>query len=76
MNCDFYLNLLRKMVAIPSPSGKEEGVSAVISAALNELGIKHEVLRGNIVVINEAWDASRPPLALDAHIDTVAPNNG
>lgn len=76
MNCDFYINLLRKMVAIPSPSGKEDGVSAVISAALNELGIKHEVLRGNIVVINEAWDASRPTLALDAHIDTVAPNNG
>ena len=76
MNCDFYINLLRKMVAIPSPSGKEDGVSAVISTALNELGIKHEVLRGNIIAINEAWDAYRPTLALDAHIDTVAPNNG
>ena len=76
MNCDFYINLLRSMVAIPSPSCKEDGVSATISAALDELGIRHEVLRGNIIAINEAWDASKPTLALDAHIDTVAPNNG
>ena len=76
MNCDFYIDLLRKMVAIPSPSGKEDGVSAVISAALKDLGIKHEDLRGNVIAVNEVYDASKPTLALDAHIDTVAPNNG
>lgn len=76
MNCEFYINLLRGMVGIPSPSCKEDGVSARISSALDELGVGHEILRGNIVAINEGWDASKPTLALDAHIDTVAPNNG
>jgi len=76
MNCEFYIELLRKMVAISSQSGKEAEVSALISKALDELGIKHESLRGNIVAVNEGFDKTKPTLALDAHIDTVAPNNG
>ncbi|MCR5518860.1 MAG: M20/M25/M40 family metallo-hydrolase [Bacteroidales bacterium] len=76
MNCDFYMDLLRKMVAISSQSGNEAEVAVLISAALDELGIKHELLRNNIVAVNEGFDKSKPTLALDAHIDTVAPNNG
>ena len=76
MNCDYYVNLLRRMVAVSSQSYEEAEVSALIGRALDELGIRHEILRGNIIAVNESYDASRPTLALDAHIDTVAPNNG
>ena len=76
MNCNYYMNLLRSMVAISSQSHEEAEVSALIGKALEELGIKHEILRGNIIAVNESYDASKPTLALDAHIDTVAPNNG
>ena len=76
MNCDFYVDLLRKMVAIPSQSGNEAEVATLIGDALHCLGISFARLRNNIVAANLAFDKSKPTLALDAHIDTVAPNNG
>lgn len=76
MNCDFYIDLLRKMVAIPSRSGDEAGVASLIGDALQSLGINYTRLRNNIVAVNSGFDRSKPTLALDAHIDTVAPNNG
>lgn len=76
MNCDFYIDLLRKMVAIPSQSGNESKVASLIGDALKELGIRYHRLRNNIVAVNSGFDVSKPTLALDAHIDTVAPNNG
>ena len=76
MNCDFYADLLRKMVAVPSQSGNEAGVAGLISDALDSLGIRFSRLQNNIVAVNRCFDKSRPTLALDAHIDTVAPNNG
>ena len=76
MNCDFYVDLLRKMVAIPSQSGNEAEVATLIGDALHCLGISFARLRNNIVAVNLAFDKSKPTLALDAHIDTVAPNNG
>ena len=76
MNCDFYVELLRKMVAISSQSGNEPEVAALIGDALHSLGISFARLRNNIVAVNQGFDKSKPTLALDAHIDTVAPNNG
>ena len=76
MNCDFYADLLRKMVAVPSQSGNEAGVAGLIGDALDSLGIRFSRLQNNIVAVNRCFDKSRPTLALDAHIDTVAPNNG
>jgi len=74
MQVSIYMDLLRRMVAVPSLSFEEEKVRDVISAQLNEWGIEHQVLRNNIVALNRDFDPSRKTLALDAHIDTVPAN--
>lgn len=73
---DDSMELLRKMVRIPSPSYAEGAVSELISNALREWGVPHSVEKGNIVAVSEGFDASRSTLALDAHIDTVPPCEG
>ena len=71
-----YTDILRRMVRIPSPSFGEEEVCTLLSAFLDSLGIVHEICRGNIIAVNKFFDPGKKTLALDAHIDTVPPNNG
>ena len=66
-----YIELLRKMVAVPSPSFAEEEVCALICSALDSWGIACRTPRGNIVAVNRQFDPSKKTLALDAHMDTV-----
>ncbi|MCR5351625.1 MAG: M20/M25/M40 family metallo-hydrolase [Bacteroidales bacterium] len=68
--------LLRQMVRIPSLSGQEADVIACVSSFLDRSGIPHERIRGNIVATNRHFDAAKPTLVLDAHLDTVPVNNG
>ena len=70
------IQLLRQMVRIPSRSGEEGAVAALVSGALDAWGIPHEVVRGNILALNRRFDPSKPTLALDAHLDTVPANGG
>lgn len=74
MQVDIYMDLLRRMVAVPSLSFEEEKVRDVISAQLQEWGIGHQLLRNNIVALQKNFDPSKKTLALDAHIDTVPAN--
>jgi Acetylornithine deacetylase/Succinyl-diaminopimelate desuccinylase and related deacylases len=68
--------LLRKMVAIPSPSFGEAEVCSLISAQLDNWGVKHERIRDNIVAANLCGMDDAPTLVLDAHIDTVPAASG
>ena len=76
MDNNRYIELLRQMVRIPSPSFEESAVCRCICGGLDEWGIAYEVLNGNIVACNKGFDPSKPTLALDAHIDTVPPCGG
>ena len=67
------IDLLREMIAIPSPSFEEEKVAALISSRLFEWGITHKLVRGNIVALHPDFSFSKKTLALDAHMDTVSP---
>ncbi len=62
--------LLRELVAIPSPSGKEETAVARLAEALRAEGLSPQVSGRNLWV--EAG-SGRPVLLLNAHIDTVNP---
>lgn len=67
--------LLKEMVAIPSPSFREDAVCSHISSWMTSKGIKHERI-GNNLVAEHVVDPGQPTLMLCAHIDTVEPCEG
>jgi len=70
--------LLRKIVSIDSPFGKEDGVSDFIVALLEGHGIDVKVLpvegHGGDVVAR--LDGTGPTVVLNGHMDTVHPSSG
>jgi acetylornithine deacetylase len=69
------VDLLKEMVAIPSPSFSESAVCDHISGWMDERGISHERI-GNNIVAEHITDPSGPTLMLCAHMDTVSPAEG
>lgn len=69
------VELLREMVAIPSPSFHEDAVCSHISNWLTANGVEHERV-GNNIIAEHIVDPSKPTLMLCAHIDTVDPCEG
>ena len=67
--------LLKEMVAIPSPSFREDAVCSHISDWMTSKGIQHERM-GNNIVAERIVDPGQPTLMLCAHIDTVEPCEG
>ena len=70
------LALLRKMVRIPSTTFNEKAVSDLLVSAMESWGMQPRRYGLNIVTVNRTYDAGRPTLVLDAHIDTVQPSDG
>ncbi len=70
------IQLLREMIAIPSPSFREEEVSLHISSFLEKCGIVHKRLCNNILAVNRHFTPGRKTLMLCAHMDTVEPCGG
>lgn len=68
-------DLLREMVAIPSPSFSEEQVCSYICNWLSDKGLPYERVLNNIIV-ELTTDKTLPTLMLCAHIDTVEPCDG
>ena len=69
------VELLKDMIAIPSPSFSESAVCEHISGWLSERGIEHRRV-GNNIIAEHITDPSMPTLMLCAHIDTVSPAAG
>ena len=67
------VELLKEMVAIPSPSFSEDAVCSHISGWMTERDIVHERI-GNNIVAEHIVDPSMPTIMLCAHIDTVSPS--
>ena len=67
------VELLKAMVAIPSPSFSEDAVCSHISGWMHERGIGHERV-GNNIIAEYIVDPSKPTIMLCAHIDTVSPS--
>ena len=67
------VNLLREMIAIPSPSFEEDAVCSHICFWLSNKGIEHQRI-GNNIIAEHITDPGKPTLMLCAHIDTVSPS--
>ena len=65
------VDLLREMIAIPSPSFEEDAVCDHISKWLSEHNVTHRRV-GNNIIAEHIIDPARPTLMLCAHIDTVS----
>ncbi len=81
---DRFLADFLELVQIPSPSGREGKVAQVVRSRLEELRLTVEEDRagagfggeqGNLIVRRDG-DLPRPPLLLNAHLDTVLPCEG
>ena len=73
---DDSLNLLRKLISIPSLSREEENTASAIERFLEDHGVKTHRLINNVWAFNEHFDAKKPTILLNSHHDTVKPNPG
>lgn len=67
------VELLKEMIAIPSPSFEEDAVCSHVSRWLSEHGIGHRCA-GNNIIAEHIVDPAKPTLMLCAHMDTVSPS--
>lgn len=71
---DEAIALLRKMIAVPSPSGSEDGTASLIFDWLKERGASPCRFLNNVWALAPGYDAGRPTLMLNSHHDTVRPS--
>ena len=69
------VELLKEMIAIPSPSFHEDAVCSHISNWMTARGIEHERI-GNNIIAEHIVNPESPTLMLCAHMDTVDPCEG
>lgn len=70
------IELLKKLIATQSISGDETGASNYIIEILNKYGYKPNLKGNNVWVLCNDFDASKPSLMLNSHLDTVKPAQG
>ena len=67
------VELLKEMIAIPSPSFEEDAVCGHVCKWLSDHGVKHRRV-GNNIIAEHIVDPAKPTLMLCAHMDTVSPS--
>lgn len=72
---DWKLELLSRMIAIPSPSREEKAVADMLEAFLFSQGLPVHRLRNNLW-LESCPPCGKPVILLNAHIDTVKPVAG
>ena len=70
---DESVDLLKEMIAIPSPSFEEDDVCGHLCAWLAARGIRHERI-GNNIIAGHVVNPEAQTLMMCAHIDTVSPS--
>ena len=69
------IDLLKKLIKIPSLSGKENETADVLANYLTEKGIPFDTIKNNIIVKNQYFDTKKKTILLNSHHDTVKPNS-
>lgn len=67
------VQLLRQLIATPSVSRDEAAAADVMCAAMDGYGLSWQREVNNVWTIDRNFDAGRPTVLLNAHIDTVKP---
>jgi acetylornithine deacetylase len=69
------IQLLRRLIAIPSFSREEQGTAALLSGFFQQKEITSLRQMNNIWARNRYYDANKPTILLNSHHDTVKPNS-
>ncbi len=67
------VELLQKLIATPSVSRNEAAASEIVCQCLRAHGADPRQVGFNIYALAQPYDASKPTLMLNSHVDTVAP---
>ena len=70
------LELLRRMISIPSFSREEKACADLIEHYIEEEGYIPSRIGNNVWILGSNYDSSKPTLLLNSHIDTVKPVEG
>lgn len=70
------VDLLKKMIAIPSISRDECALADMLSAYLPDMGFLSSRKGNNVWISSRKWDSSKPVVLFNSHIDTVKPVTG
>lgn len=70
------VQLLKRLISIPSFSREEHGTAVQIALFLYERGVEAKRLENNVWATNKYFDPSKPSILLNSHHDTVRPNPG
>ncbi len=70
------IELLKKLISIPSISFEEEKAAIFLSEYLLSKNIKYQKIGNNIVALNKFYDHDKQTILLNSHLDTVKPNSG
>lgn len=73
---DEAIELLKDLIAVPSVSRDEAGATDILCRFMEEKGLPYTRQGNNVWSMADGYDASRPTVLLNAHIDTVRPVNG
>lgn len=70
------IDLLKRLIAVPSLSRDESLAADVIEAFLRDAGVGTRRLGNNVWSVSDGYDPKLPTLLLNSHIDTVKPVEG
>lgn len=70
------IELLKQLISTQSFSGEESKVADLMNSYLSSRGIKTQRHLNNVWAVNEDFDAAKPTVLLNSHLDTVRPNTG
>lgn len=70
------VDLLKTMISTPSFSREENSVADKIESVIKNMGFEPQRKGNNIWIKNKDFDASKPTILLNSHIDTVKPVAG
>lgn len=69
------ISLLKRLISTPSISREEAAVADIMEAELRALGFEPQRKGNNVWAQAWEYDAEKPTILLDAHLDTVKPNS-
>lgn len=69
------LQVLAKLISLPSFSREEEQTAEFLQYWLTEKGIVSKRWGNNIIALNRYYDPAKPTILLNSHHDTVKPNS-
>lgn len=69
------IDILKKLIATPSFSREEKAVADFLEETFKNMGLEPKRTLNNIWLTAPNYQASRPTILLNSHIDTVKPSN-